>query len=462
MTESNNREYKQLWKDEFLKVICAFANADGGLLEIGRRDDGTVMGVSNVARLMEDLPNKIRDVLGIVTDVNLREEELGTLIQIITEPHPNPISYKGEYYYRSGSTVQALKGGALERFLLRKRGRHWDGIPLPGFNRTDCSSASFDRFRQRAAKSGRMDDSILHDSDDALLENLQLVEGDYLRQAGALLFAKDPDRFITGAYVKIGFFVTDDNLRYQDEIHGNLFEQIEKTINLLKTKYMKAYIRYEELQRVEEFLFPLSALREALLNALAHKDYGAAIPIQISVYDDHIVLWNAGVLPEKWTVESLLEKHPSRPFNPLIANTLFRAGYIESWGRGIEKIAAECKKHGIAAPDYNYQMSGLMLTFHANLPADAEDAALTPATEGEQNLKPSAGILDATQETTQETTQEKILRLIRETPTVTRRELALIIGLTEDGIKYHLVKLKKEGVLQHVGSTKSGHWEVLK
>ncbi len=447
MTESNQREYKQLWKDEFLKVICAFANAEGGMLEIGRKDDGTAAGIRNAQKLLEDLPNKIRDILGIVPDVKLVREGGVELVRIETEPHPNPISYKGEYYYRSGSTVQTLKGGALERFLLRKRGRHWDGIPLPGFGRDDCSPTAFDQFRRRALQSGRMDEAILHDSDDALLENLQLVEGDYLRQAGALLFARDPDRFISGAYVKIGFFVTDDDLRYQDEVHGNLFDQIDKTIDLLTTKYMKAYIRYEGLQRVEEFLFPIAALREALLNALAHKDYGSAIPIQISVYDDRIVLWNPGVLPEHWTVESLLEKHPSRPFNPLVANTLFRAGHIESWGRGIEKIAAECKKHGIEPPDYNYKLSGLMLTFKAAQPLPEESSVKTRV---ETPVK------------TRVKTPELILGVLKQRPDLTQAEVAKAIGKSTSAVERACTKLIKAGRLRHLGPAKGGHWEVQK
>jgi ATP-dependent DNA helicase RecG len=81
-----------------------------------------------------------------------------------------------------------------------------------------------------------------------------------------------------------------------------------------------------------------------------HKDYSSGIPIQISVYDERIVLWNSGDLPESWTLAKLLGKHPSCPFNPLIANAFFRAGYIESWGRGIQKIQRECREHGIEPP----------------------------------------------------------------------------------------------------------------
>ena len=116
---------------------------------------------------------------------------------------------------------------------------------------------------------------------------------------------------------------------------------------------MKAYISYEGVQRVETFLFPPGAVREALLNAIVHKDYSSGIPIQISVYEHQIVFWNAGELPETWDVARLLAKHPSKPYNPLIANAFFRAGYIESWGRGIETISRECEAHGVDAPSYD-------------------------------------------------------------------------------------------------------------
>ena len=93
--------------------------------------------------------------------------------------------------------------------------------------------------------------------------------------------------------------------------------------------------------------YPKDAVREALLNAIAHKEYSGGVPIQISVYTDKIIIWNEGQLPENWTVKNLLEKHASRPYNPDIANALFRSGYIESWGRGTLKIIRECKQAGI-------------------------------------------------------------------------------------------------------------------
>jgi ATP-dependent DNA helicase RecG len=270
MKESQHIEWKESWRDEYLKWICGFANADGGVLVIGCNDKGVVTGLTNAAKLLKDIPNKVRDILGIMVDVNLREEAGEETLEIVVEPYPYPVSYKGEYHYRSGSTKQELKGAALDRFLLKKRGRRWDGVPEPGFHASDCSPDAFRLFAQRAAHSGRMDGAILHDSHEVIMDNLELTEGPYLKRAARLLFSDRPQRYITGAWIKIGFFVTDDDLRYQDEIQGNLFEQVEKTMDVLRAKYLKAYISYESLQRLETFLFPLAALREALLNAVVH------------------------------------------------------------------------------------------------------------------------------------------------------------------------------------------------
>ena len=452
MKESQHIEWKEAWRDEYLKWIAGFANAEGGVLVLGRNDKGKAVGVPDAKKLLADLPNKIRDVLGIVAPVNLVTEKGKDLIEIRVEPYPSPISYKGEYHYRSGATKQELKGAPLERFLLKKRGRHWDGVPEPGFKPTECSSDALRLFRQNAARSGRMDRAVLKESRAAILQNLELSEGRYLKRAASLLFGKRPERYVSGAWIKIGFFVTDDDLRYQDEIHGSLFEQVARTLEILHTKYLKAYISYEGIQRREVFLYPYEALREALLNAVVHKDYSSGIPIQISVYDDHFVIWNPGELPGGWTLERLLGKHPSHPPNPLIANAFFRAGYIESWGRGIEKITRECHEHEIGPPIFNFTMSGLMLTFYAN-PAHLQ-ADVMPATTQETTQETPA--------TTQETTQEKILALLRTQPALTHKALSERIGISANGIKYHLGKLREAGVIRHVGPTKSGRWEVLK
>ncbi len=316
---------------------------------------------------MEEIPNKVRDTLGILVDVNLHQSDQGKFIEILVEQYPYPVNYKGQYHYRSGSTKQELKGAALDKFLLQKKGKRWDGVPVPNVSTNDLKQETFDFFHKRALRSQRIDEESIAHSNEHLIENLQLKEGKFLKRASILLFHTNPEKFITGAFIKIGYFETDDDLKFQDEIHGNLFEQIEKTMDLLFTKYIKAPISYEGINRVETYEYPKDAVREALLNAIGHKDYSGGVPIQISVYTDKIIIWNEGQLPENWTVKNLLEKHASRPYNPDIANALFRSGYIESWGRGTIKIINECKKAGIPEPVFTYDSSDISVEFRKDI-----------------------------------------------------------------------------------------------
>ena len=316
---------------------------------------------------MEDLPNKITAVLGIVAEVNLHETEQGDYIEIVVEPQPNPVSCKGEYHYRSGSTKQELKGAALDKFLLGKQGKHWDGVSVPHVTVTDLKQETFDFFRKKGVKSNRIIEDALTESNKLLLNNLKLTDGDYLKLAAVLLFHPDPEKFVTNAYVKIGFFESDSDLRFQDEVHGNLFEQVEKTMGLLFTKYIKAMISYDDIYRIETFEYPKEAIREALLNAIAHKDYTDATPIQISVYKDKIMIWNYGELPENWTIETLQKKHSSIPHNPDISNAFFRIGYIEAWGQGIRKMNEQCAAAGLPKPLNYYESSGFWVVFRKDL-----------------------------------------------------------------------------------------------
>ncbi|PBC73547.1 AlbA family DNA-binding domain-containing protein [Fibrobacter intestinalis] len=164
MSESQDIEYKSSWRDEYLKWICGFANAQGGKLYIGVDDNGKVCGVADSKRFMEDIPNKVRDALGLVVDVDLMKKNGLDVVRISVDENPYPVNYKGEYHYRSGSTKQLLQGAALTNFLLRKTGKNWDALPLENVSVDDLDKESFDIFYREAMRSGRMsaDDLKFH------------------------------------------------------------------------------------------------------------------------------------------------------------------------------------------------------------------------------------------------------------------------------------------------------------
>jgi ATP-dependent DNA helicase RecG len=191
------------------------------VLVIGRNDKGKAVGVAGAKKLIADLPNKIRDVLGVMADVRLIHEDGTDLVEIRVDPYPSTISYHGEFHYRSGSTKQELKGMALERFLLRKRGLHWVSVPEPSFTTRMCSATAINVFKKGAKKSKRGNPEVLKDRREVILSNLDLVAPEGLRRAACLLFSDKPDRLVSGSWIKMGFFQTEDDLRFQDEIHGS-------------------------------------------------------------------------------------------------------------------------------------------------------------------------------------------------------------------------------------------------
>ena len=126
--ESQTTEFKSNWRDEYLKTICAFANTNGGKIFIGVSDDGNILGVKNVKKLMEDIPNKIKNKVGITPSVEIESKKDKDIICISVNSSPIPVSYEGKYYIRSGSTTSELKGNELSHFIMKKIGKTWDGI----------------------------------------------------------------------------------------------------------------------------------------------------------------------------------------------------------------------------------------------------------------------------------------------------------------------------------------------
>ncbi len=241
-------------------------------------------------------------------------------------------------------------------------------MPIPKLKVTDLRREAIDLLKEKAVRRGRLTEDEAKVDDAILMENLHLFDEEgFLIRAAMLAFYKDPEKWVTSSYIKIGYFGdSDSDLKYQDEIHGPLLEQIDKAIDLVYTKYLKALIYYDGIQRIEQFMFPQEAFREILLNAVVHKDYSACNPIQISVYEDKIYIWNDGEMPFGLdSTEKLFEKHSSKPYNPKLANVFFKSGMIEAWGRGFDKIKDACERYNGRLPEYNISASGIMVLCRA-------------------------------------------------------------------------------------------------
>jgi ATP-dependent DNA helicase RecG len=362
--ETQRTENKESWRDEFLRTVCAFANSKGGTMYVGRSDDGQVVGLMDTKKLMEDIPNKIINMLSVMPEVNLRKEKDKEYIEIKVKPYEVPISFKGKYYVRSGSTTHELNGASLQKFLLEKSNLTWDAVVEERASMKDIDTHTISHFKELATK--RFPAAAEEKSIPGLLEKLHLLNKGKLTRAAILLFGKDPRKFYIGAYIKIGRFKYDNTLVAMDEIYGNLFQQAEGAIDTLKRKYLQMEIKIESLHRQENLEYPEVALREAIVNAIVHRDY-TAIHTQLKIYPDHLSLWNNGELSQKLTLEKLKKTHSSYPRNELIADVFYKAAYIEAWGQGTIKMVDECKKAGLPEPLYEEDGGGMLVTFRKDI-----------------------------------------------------------------------------------------------
>ena len=378
--ENQNKEYKQAWNDNCLKTICAFANTGGGKLFIGIDDEGNPMGVKDAARYLDDIPNKTKDILGITPDVTVKKKAGKDIIEVTVAPSSAPISYHGRFYTRSGSSSVEIKGHALVDLLMRKSGRSWDGFIEEGATLKDIDTSAINKFRKLAAK--KIPQIAAEKNVQAILQKLNLLEKGKLRRAAVLLFGKNPKKFYITAYIKIGKFVSATDLISTDDIEGNLFDQVDKAIEMLRVKYLLSNITYEGIYRKDNMEYPEEALREAIINAVIHRNYMGA-HTQLRIDPDSLNLWNEGGLPPGIAVADLKKWHLSRPRNELLADVFFKAGMIEAWGRGTVKIVDECKKAGLPEPEFREEFGGLSVNFRK---ADKAQEAQVEAQEAQVEL----------------------------------------------------------------------------
>jgi ATP-dependent DNA helicase RecG len=441
MKENQQTEWKESWRDEHLKHICAFANTHGGSLLVGIKDDGTVIGISNTKKLLEDIPNKTVQLLGITVDVEVVAQNGLDILKITVMLSTIPISFRGKYYIRSGSTVQELHDHKLREFILKKDHITWDEITVPKACIDELDEKVIRHFISKAVNANRLSVEALSDNIVLTLKKLDLVkENGELTRAAILLFGNRPHKYIRTATVKIGKFgISDTDLISHNIIEGNILDMPDKIIDILRTKYLHSPISYEGLERKEQLEYPEKAIREAILNAVVHRDYGEHTDITIHIYDDKIVIWNSGTLIAPLNVEMLRQKHPSKRRNALIANIFFRIGYIEAWGRGILLMTEEMKNAGLPEPLIVEYAGRIQLTLFKN------------------NNKNEISRI----EKSKEKSKEKIIKIISENPYISMNELSVLTGLSMSGIEKNIRNLKRERLLRRIGPAKGGYWQVI-
>ena len=368
--ESETAERKQSWNEDGLKALAAFANTRGGTLWIGITDAGKTVGWDGDGHEQETISNQISNSLQCLPAAMTIQFRDGLPIMVIRMVRAaSPVAVRGRYYQRAGNSTREVPPAELPRFLLERTGQNWDELPTD-FGMEDVSERTIADFRILARE--RLPDLSPSDTSALVLEKLQLTLGDgRLNRGGLLLFGRDPQRLVRTSYVQVGRFQDEITILDEKTTNGNLFVQLEQTMQAIRSY---VFVRYDipkaaagrsalqDLQRHEVWEFPYDAVREAVLNALVHRDYTSVGRIQIRVYNDRLVISNPGTLPEALTVSDLFKEHNSFPRNPAIAQTIYYTQLIEKWGTGTLRMRNACRMEGAPDPEFEARANEFAVT----------------------------------------------------------------------------------------------------
>jgi ATP-dependent DNA helicase RecG len=376
--ETHKVEYKSSVSDidRIIEIVCSFANAEGGVVLIGVKEQkerikDQVVGITIGKDTIGKLVNKITDKTDPPIYPNVEVVKvLGKNIVVIEVPEgrDKPYTASGKAFIRIGDVTKQMKRSEYERMLFEKSKDklRFDTQTCDGANWKDIDEKKVRWFlkKARAERGLDIDDSLPLKE---VLMRLRLTIEEKLTNAAILLFGKRPQDFFEQSEVKcIRFKGTDVTGKMLDlkPIRNNIIDAVIDAEKFIFDHIsMSAWIETGKIERQEKWEYPPKAIREALVNAIVHRDYESVSKVQVRIFDDRIEFWNPGRLPEGWTVETLKKRHESIPWNPLIAKQFFWIKYIEEVGTGTNKIVEWCVDWGLPEPEFEFTGTSLALTF---------------------------------------------------------------------------------------------------
>jgi ATP-dependent DNA helicase RecG len=361
--ENKTIEFKPSLQKEVIITIVAFANTSGGKIIIGVDDNKKFVGVDINPETIQNYINTIKQntTPAVIPDIEKINIENKTILVIDVKEYPlKPVAHKGRYYKRVGNSNHLMTAVDISDIHLKVLNLSWDSYEQPDENLDALDEVKIDNFLKDVNNTGRF---TIDETPWATLEKLKFIKQNKPTIASMLLFAKEPLRM----NIRIGRFKDDITILDDRQITDTLFEAIEETMKFIKTYMMVTYEFDGSVKRIEKWDYPIKALREAVLNAIVHRDYSEPSDIQIKIYDDKMVIASPGKLYGDMTLEKLKQRnYQSSLRNKLIAEAFYLTGSTEKYGSGFIRIDNELKEY----PNINYEFkeiaNAMQITFYKN------------------------------------------------------------------------------------------------
>ncbi len=435
MSESETTENKLSLSErkEIAESVAAFATASGGIIRIGVKDGGEVVGVQVGNRTLEDLANYIRNntTPPQFPSVSLEDSDNSAVITVTVEESPvKPVWAFGRPLKRVGRTNQRLSPDETKRLMEVTTGRTWDALPCPGLAMIDVDRDLVESFLGRAQQD-------IASSTESVLKNMNLLVNGAPCNAVALLFTQNPGRYVVEAQVMCARFLGTDSVQFLDErsFAGDVFSQLDEALSFVtrNTRQQPVITGRPERDIVPEY--PAEAVREAITNAICHRDYTMTGTVQVRIYDDRLEVWNPGMLPAGIVVEELYREHPSRPRNPRLAAAMHRARLIEHWGTGTLRIVRACESRGMPRPEFVSAMGSFIVRFSKSAIASKwiDESRFTQR-------------------------QRAALDYLREHGSITTGIYGRVLGVSRRQALNDLASMADSGTIGRVGAGRSAHY----
>jgi ATP-dependent DNA helicase RecG len=435
--ESETVEFKTSLSeiDQILETVSAFSNTNGGVIYIGVTDNGTISGVTIGKGTLEVLANEIKLNTDPRVFPNIENDEIEsqTIIKVSVQEYPiKPVWSKEKVFLRVGKTNQRASAEKIREMIARNTPFHWDRQVLTEHNLSDISEEDVKSFIHL---SNEERNSILETGRNikSQLDRLNLLHNDKLTNAAILLFGKTPQIIYPRSMVKCAKFAGNEPIDFIDmqDIKGSLIGQVPEVLNFIRRHINVSVNISGKAQREEIWEYPKEALREAVVNAICHRNYEDTGNVQIRIFDNRLEIWNPGTLPEGITIDSLKVDHRSRPRNELIARCFYLIKYIEQWGTGTNRMINSCKEAGLRDPSFEVKDNDFMVTFY-------KATGKTKTSEVPIRLNE---------------TQKKIIKFIAEKGSAKTHDIQKSLGLTRRAIIKNLNHIMP--ILEWTGKTKN-------
>ena len=438
-TESEKVELKPSLSqlNEIVETIVGFANTQGGKIFIGISNAGDIIGIEIGKSTIEKLVNTIKQNTEPSQYPKIIVKTIGgkNIIEVdAIESKEKPVLAFGRAFKRVGKSTLKVDKDEHEKMVIEKKKIYFDVQICEGATPSDIDEEKVRQFVREAQRQRNFDLEESSSLDDILMR-LKLISGKKINNAAVLLFGKDTQKFFLQAVTKVirfkGIDVTGEMLDFKN-IEGDILIQLRRAEDFIFEHIpQKAWIEEGKLERQEKWLYPPRALREALANAFAHRDYQSTSGVQVRIFDDRLEIWNPGILPKQLTIQKLKGKHESIPHNPMLARFFFLIKYGEEVGTGTNKIIKWCQEWGLPEPQIEVTGTSLVVTFFRFFISDEVMASLHER-------------------------QKKAVEYVKTKEKITNQKYQQINMVSKATATRELQELVEKGVLSRVGETGKG------